>query len=168
MYETLFEAPDRYTAHQMVEAIKKTHMINISWGFHHGTVMVRSEKKLSTDSTPLKLPRQGSQIKFAVPVHVRRTDRMTGKRVTTDNETANLAFLERQPTGLDITTVICDRALATINKYPRPFTINVGAIRGIATITDLIAFKRALMANVGNAKAFGLGFIDFQPMATET
>lgn len=155
IYESKILVPtnDRYVAHKIVEARAPA----CRWGFSEdGIATVRSAVQIDDTWQLVELPPAETVIRFTLIAHVRHGK----KRVSNLDYVANLNWLDRQSENMGLYCHGMDfDPMQTVILKDRPFPLCVSHFRGIAAIKNVTAFEAALISNVGNAKAYGFGFL---------
>lgn len=188
LYEAAIRTPclDVYGKHKFIERQFKDRGHEIrryTWtSLPDRRAVVRYNEPFGNGFTwiPLISPPVGSKIRFQLCAHVRKcTDRRRNsgrgvRRVSNLDYADNLDWIENQSKriGWRLLTDSVDFNPIVIPLFgektdtdgeKKPFAIHLRASQfdGIATIEQPDHFTQALTTGVGNAKAFGLGFIMF-------
>lgn len=166
----------RYPQHVWLDAMFKTALEDqrrdFIWRAEDGYLYVRSTNPRPGYWQPVEIPSVGTPIRFQLEAHVRCRPRgaiQTSKAVPHNRAVlhpqANLAWLRRQATtmGLSIERSTFVRQAELIDKLEKPFLMYASIFEGTATVINQIDFGAKLTTGIGNAKAFGFGFLAFQP-----
>jgi hypothetical protein len=167
----------RYPQHAWLDAIFKPPLEDVTrdftWRAEDGYLYVRSPNRRPGYWQEVEIPPVGTQIQFKLDAHVRRnnlpgtsTSRLVARNRAVVDPKANIAWLHRQANkmGLHIERSTFASQPELIEKLERPFLMYASVFEGIATVTDEESFTAKLTTGVGNAKAYGFGFLAFQPI----
>jgi hypothetical protein len=187
LYEAVIRTPcvDVYGKHKFIERQFKERGVatrRYTWTPSEGRMaIVRYFEPLGDGFTwlPLESPPANKKIRFHLCAHVRRfTDlqRSCGngfRRISNSDYCDNLQWIEDKSAliGLRLVTESIDVNPVTIpifgkktqdgTAFIKPFRLVASQFDGVAIVDDPNRFSKALALSVGNAKAFGLGFIMF-------
>ena len=159
-----------YAQHKYVESVMKPHMTdgvrNYTWASLSETkVAIRCDTKPDALWRPVRLPKNGTAVRFTLDAHVRCWGRRDDRRVRVSNTRymANLDWIDRKAPliGLKLRGQDYDPIKVAITKGDRPFMMDASRFRGIAIITNAKLFADSLLKGIDNAKAFGFGFLNF-------
>ena len=170
---------DRYEGHMIAEMRgQKGNVSFLRWGFNlFGLVEMRSRVAIDGAWEELPLPKVGSIIRYKMDAHVRRSSvGVDGvkRRVSDDDYISNLnwwGWRAHHRAGLELLRTDFDPITAVIKRMPKPdettgemveaepFIMQASRFRGTARIFDMEMFEEILVRGVGNAKAWGFGFI---------
>lgn len=171
LYELTMPLPseDRYLAHQIVDAQNAVAETPCRWGFSMPkAITLRCRSRLTASWQPMTLPAVDQRIRFLMDARVRRYQGryQVGKivkkhRISDTDYVANLNWIDSHAAmmGLRLETTDHDRIVAVINKPARPFVMPASRFQGIALVTDPERLEAILATNIGDAKAYGFGFM---------
>lgn len=172
---------DRYEGHQIAEMRgQQGGVLYLRWGFDQfGLVEMRSRKRIDGAWEPVETPATGSVIRYKMDAHVRcfrlGLDGLR-RRVSDDDYISNLnwwGYNAHHRGGLRLLRTDFDPITTVVKRFPkpagpentyeardsRPFILQASRFRGTAEIVDDRMFEEALVKGIGNAKAWGFGFI---------
>ena len=176
---------DLYRMHQAVAAWGDQGF-NPLWGYRQGTILMRLRDRAPAGWTPVSVPPVGSRVAFrlmAVPVFKRngvyigefRRERFFR------SEDAALDWLRPRlegpdgsrsgsaPMGAGLKILEADATLVALPiRKPRqaPFTKRGALFTGEAQVLDARLLTQALTRSIGDAGAFGFGFLFIDPIST--
>jgi hypothetical protein len=119
---------------------------------------------------PVAIPTPGTIIRFNLDTQVRVSVRrsawpwpLPSQRVGSANYMQNLRWIDHaaEKCGIKIRGVDYDPIKIPITKPNHSFIMKASRFRGIGTVTDPGLLIQALGFGIGNAKAFGQGFLNF-------
>lgn len=174
IFETRIKCPSRdvYEQHKYLDMILRPPVANTTrdytWKYNATDFapVRRHERYGSHDWQPLKMPRRGERIRFHLRTHYRACQILRNGRV---RRVSNVDYFENlewivyhgRTKGIDVQDADVDFVTMMISKPGRPFRLQVSDFRGIATVVDGERFEQALLFGMGNAKAYGMGFMSF-------
>lgn len=188
LYEAAIRTPaiDAYSKHQFIERQFKERGVatrKYTWTFTEGrTAIVRYFEPIGTGFTwlPLHPPPENIKIRFRLCAHIRQpttSPRNSGRGFRSISNTDyfdNIKWLESKADQIGVRflsdSIDVNPLLVPIfgektgdDGSPHVFNFRLKASQfdGVATIVNPDLFAQALATSVGNAKAFGLGFIMF-------
>lgn len=175
LYEVKLRSPvrGRYPQHAWLDALLKTPLEDsvrdFTWRAEDGYLYVRSINPRPGHWRPVIIPVPGTPIRFALDAHVRCNNpdaRSRNRNYAKLDTKANIIWLYRQTKamGLDIEQSTFISRSELIDKPDKPFLMHIASFNGTATVIDQQAFEAKLITGIGNAKAFGLGFLHFQSL----
>lgn len=179
IFEAIVRCPsaDRYEQHlYLVERMgpfTEPYARHWLWrGLGTDAVMVRSAKPIGDfDWHPVAVPESG-RARILLEAHVRRNrnDRQTGKRTRPSRHdyVGRLHWFrdKGEQFGFEVQGLEVQDATAWIGKKPpnRPFDLHVSVYVGVITITNPVSLEYAMLRGIGNAKAYGFGFMIVSPI----
>lgn len=185
MYETMLSAviPGQYGAHTTLEALLKPPGTvlprNYVWMLDaYGTITLRCAEPLHPDILswePVELPPQGGAVLFYLcsplrtnqRVRERRADGVRRKRPLTDPQACERWLDIAAPrAGLHLIAPSIEISHAWIGKPNRSFILPVTVFHGMAVVDDVDRLRAAMLLGIGNAKAFGFGFLSVYDVET--
>lgn len=156
---------ERYERHRFVERLMKNDMHvqrQYTWG-PVGTysVKIRCMTEQSENWRPVIIPEPDSMIRFEMDAHIRRTSHK--HRRSRVDYIASLEWLERiaEQIGLRLRSHDAEPIKIPINDPVSPFVKDASRFRGNAIIVDQEKLLSALAFGIGDAKAYGFGFLNF-------
>jgi hypothetical protein len=185
LYEALIRTPavDAYGKHQFIERQFKERGVatrKYTWTFTTGRMAIVRYFEPIGDGftwTPLDSPPENSKIRFRLCAHVRQPTtcvRASGngfRSISNIDYYDNIQWLENKADliGVRFLSESIDVNPLTIPIVGKKadservfnFRLRASQFEGVATIVNAERFAQALATSVGNAKAFGLGFIMF-------
>jgi len=183
LYEAVIRTPvvDAYGKHKFLERQFKErddHIRKYTWTSGEGRMaIVRYFEPLGNGFTwtTLESPPKDTKIRFNLCAHVRQGTHVPGSSNECNRELDYadcIRWIEgkspeigwrllAESVDVNPVTIPISGKVPTGEQGIRPFRLFASQFDGIATIEDPVLFMQALTKGVGNAKAFGLGFIMF-------
>lgn len=168
---------DRYERHKMVEDIMRIdaddHSVRkYTWTPDEDSIRVRNVMDENELWREVEIPKPGTLLRITLDTHLRgdfRDSNEPGKRRRLPSNTdyiANLNWIEWLATaklGIKLRSIDFEPIKVPINRPPRFFIKHASRFRGIGYMgDDTERFVQTISFGIGNAKAYGLGFLMYK------
>jgi hypothetical protein len=167
---------ERYERHQYVEHLMKKPGVEMKRTYtwapaeDYIRIKVRAVTDKITPWVPVEIPKKGAVIKFQLDAHLREWvldangHRVDEYRKSNTNYIDNLDWIENRAkeSGLVLKGKDYEPIPVPVAYPGDPFVKMGSRFRGVAIMADTDKFLAALTFGIGDAKAFGFGFMNFR------
>lgn len=179
IFETILECPtaDRYEQHLFLDDLMGEPMED---GMRHwlwrslggNMIALRSSAPVGKFNwQPVPIPESGTKARILLEAHVRQ-NRHTfwGKKIRPsrddDDDLGKLHWFRNRGAecGFDVQALNMQSDVVWISKRSKPFGMRIVVYMGVVTITDPASVEHFLLRGLGNAKAYGCGFMILSPI----